>query len=230
MSTGLRWSGLCVAIALASAPSSHANPSFATGNANSCREGCHVDVQTDRMAVVDFDTTLDLGTQLDGRMRGPLPTFQTLAGQTVTLSLEVLNGSDVFAVQFKRLEFSGQRDSTDHFLVWEDANTLANAWTRQEVTNPPYFTKDNGTNGGLDGSEAGVFTFDLFVDETTPPDVYDLEFAVAGVFATEWYQDRHFYVEVVPEPETVPGIAAAGLALLALGEARPRTRRRRATR
>ena len=188
-----------IALQLGLATAVQARPSFATGNDNSCTDGCHANVQVGRMTVTGEDTTLDLGTQLDGSMHGPLKTFASMAGQTVTLQVEVLDGSPVFAVQLKGLETSGQLNDLANALVWTEANDGLNPWTRQEATNPPYFTKDNGSNGGLNSSEAGIFTFDLEIDASTPPDVYDLQFAVAGG-SMDWYQEERFYVEV-PEPD-----------------------------
>ena len=177
-----------------------ANPSRAINNSNSCRDGgCHSTVVSDRMDVVDSDEMVDLDTQLDGSQRGPLDTFWVDAGSTVTLSMEVLDGRDGFAVQLKRLEKHGQEISVNNFLIWMEGNLPANVWTRRENQNPPYFTKDDGSNGGLPSQDAGVFSFDLFVDASTPPDFYDLEFALAGDDGDLWYQDQHFYVQV-PEP------------------------------
>jgi hypothetical protein len=161
------------------------------------------------MQVVGEDGLLDIGTQLDGRVRGALKTFNVLPGSTAILSMEVLNGDALFAVQIKRLEKSGQLNDVANFLTWAEDNLQSNTWTRQEITNPPYFTKDNGSDGGLPADQAGVFSFGLFVDATTPADVYDLEFAVAGVTDGLFYQDQHFYLNVIPEPGT--------FALLALG-------------
>jgi hypothetical protein len=189
------------ALSLGLAGSAQAKPAWATSNGNSCRDGCHENVLSGRMEVTGQDTMLDLGTQLDGKVRGSLKTFIVEAGNTVTLMVDVLNGTEKFAVQLKRLEKSGQEVSLDNFLVWLENNTPENPWTRQEVTNPPYFTKDDGANGGLPAGEAGVFTFDLFVASGTPPDVYDLEFAVAGRSSGDgWYQDEHFYLEVLGPP------------------------------
>lgn len=207
---------LCAPFALALgmlAGSASAKPSFAITNGNSCRDSCHLSVETGRMQVTDADGVLDLGTQLDGKTRGELKLFQVDPGSMVTLSMQVLNGDAVFAVQLKRLETPGQLNDLANFMTWLDDNLQSNPWTRQEDTNPPYFTKDDGNNGGLPASEAGVFSFDLFVDAATPPDVYDLEFAVAGKTGAEdlFYQDEHFYLQVVPEP----GVGASALTMLA---------------
>jgi hypothetical protein len=202
---GLGWSGVAAA-----------KPSYAIGNGNSCKDtdSCHTTVETGRMQVIGTDGTLDLGTQLDGKVRGALQLFQVDPGNTVTLSMQVLNGADVFAVQFKRLEKPGQLNDLANSMTWMEENLASNLWTLQENTNPPYFTKDNGNDGGLAGSAAGPFSFDLMVDAATPPDVYDLEFAVAGTTGggeVRYYQDEHFYLQVVPEP----GAGASAMATLA---------------
>ena len=67
-------------------------PSFGGSCAN-----CHSNAQEGLMQVNNEDTTLDLGTQLDGNMRGPLKTFEASPGETVSLSMEVLNGSPDYA-------------------------------------------------------------------------------------------------------------------------------------
>jgi hypothetical protein len=163
------------------------------------------------MQVVGEDGLLNIGTQLDGKVRGAVKTFNVLPGSTATLSMEVLNGDALFAVQLKRLEKSGQLNDVGNFISWMEDNLPSNSWTLQEVLNPPYFTKDNENDGGLPADQAGVFSFDLFVDATTPADVYDLEFSVGGRTSADepFYQDEHFYLNVIPEPGT--------FALLALG-------------
>jgi len=202
---GLGWSGVAAA-----------KPSFAIDNGNSCKDtpSCHTTVETGRMQVTGTDGVLDIGTQLDGNVRGALQLFQVDPGNTVTLSMKVLNGDDVFAVQFKRLEKPGQLNDLANSMTWMEENVPSNPWTLQEVANPPYFTKDNENNGGLAGSAAGPFSFDLMVDAATPPDVYDLEFAVAGTTGggeVRYYQDEHFYLQVVPEP----AVGASAMAMLA---------------
>ncbi|MHC4541100.1 MAG: hypothetical protein ACYS74_15175, partial [Planctomycetota bacterium] len=127
----------------------------------------------------------------------------------VALSVDVLDGNDKFAVQIKRLEKGGQVNDQSNMLIWSEANSDDNVWTRQEFDNPPYFTKDDGNNGGIPGSVAPVkYAFYLFVGAATPPDFYDLEFAVAGETAGmgTWYQDEHFYLEVLPPSDNAPTV------------------------
>ena len=186
--------GLVVGICVASVDNAaYARPSFGGSCAN-----CHGNVQDGRMQVNNEDTTLDLGTQLDGNTRGPLKTFEASPGDTVTLSMEVVDGSPNFAVELKRLETGGQQNDQANKLVWSEANDASNPWS--EWGDPPYFTKDNGSNGGITWSGSPTsYSFDLLIDPSTPLDVYDLEFAIAtGGFA---YDDEHFYLSVVPVPE-----------------------------
>lgn len=198
---GLSWAGVATA-----------RPSYATSAGNSC-SGCHTTPESGRLQIDGTDGVLDLGTQLDGNTRGALQLFKVVPGNTVTLSMQVLSWDGVFAVQFKRLEKSGQQSSLTNFLSWLEDNVPGNTWTLQEVSNPPYYTKDDGSDGGLPASSAGPFSFDLFIDPATPPDVYDLEFAIGGVNTNSdlIYQDQHFYLEVVPEP----ALGASALTMLA---------------
>ncbi len=156
-------------------------PPYATSYGNSC-ESCHTkNLVPGKMQVSDTGVLTDLGTQLNGKVRGPLKTFRVQAGNIITLSVDVLDGNDKFAAQLKRLEKGGQANDETNVLVWSEANGDDNVWTRQEFDNPPYFTKDNGNSGGISGSVTPVtYTFDLLVDAATPPDVYDLEFAAAS--------------------------------------------------
>jgi hypothetical protein len=172
-------------------------PSFATSRNNNCA-ACHTSAATGKLEVAGEDSLTDLGTQLDGSVRGPLKTFKAVPGQIVTLALRVLDGRDRFAVQIKDFEKRGRRSDASHLLIWSPANDTDNVWTRQEVTNPPYFTKDNGANGGLPGSVAPItYTFDLLVEPGTPLDVYELVFAVAGRRGARVYQEERFYLEVL---------------------------------
>ncbi len=104
------------------------------------------------MQVSDTGILTDLGSQLDSKVRGSLKTFRVIPGNVVTLSVDVLDGNDKFAVQFKHLEKSGQANDANSLLVWREANAPANVWTHLEIDNPPYFTYDNGNDGGISGN------------------------------------------------------------------------------
>jgi hypothetical protein len=175
-----------------------ARPSYAAGRGNDC-SACHNVTVTGRMEVRGEDSLLDLGTQLDGQRRGPLKTFRAFPGQALTLAVRVLDGSNRFAVQIKDFEKAAQRSDANHRLVWSPVNGPANVWTRHEVTNPPYFTKDNGANGGFMESVAPItYTFEVQVEPNTPLDVYELVFAVPGRRNGQGvYQEERFYIEVI---------------------------------
>lgn len=175
-----------------------ARPNYAVNSGNNC-SACHSASVTDRMELVGEGFETDLVTQLDGRNLGPLKTIRAVPGEVVTLSIQVLDGRDRFAVQIKGFETPGQRNSSRHVLSWQEVNGPGNAWTRQERNNPAYFTKDNGANGGLQGSADTVtVTFDLLVGLETPLDIFELVAAVPGVRnGVKVYQEERFYLEVL---------------------------------
>jgi len=174
-------------------------PSRATSRNNNCN-ACHGTTLTGRVEITGEDSLVDLGTQLDGNVRGPLKAYRVTPGQVVTLAVRVLDSRGTFAVQIKDFEKPGRQNDSGNLLVWSPANDPGNVWTRQQVNNPPYFTKDNGSDGGISGSVAPVtYTFDLLVESDTPFDVYELVFAVPGRIGGvgRVYQEEHFYIEVV---------------------------------
>jgi hypothetical protein len=151
------------------------------------------------MEVTGQDVLMDIGTQIDGNIRGPLKTFQAAPGKIVTLSVNVLDGNNTFAVQLKDFEKSGRLNDSANRLIWTEANGPGNVWTRQEMGNPPYFTKDNGNNGGISGAVTpATYSFDLLIESGTPLDVYELVFAVPGRRTSfgRVYQEERFYLEV----------------------------------
>ena len=134
-------------------------------------------------------------------MLGPaLRTFQVAPGNTVTLSIEVLNGSDRFAVQIKNFDNGAKKDSPDNMLFWSEDNETDNARTRHQQGNrQPYFTKNAPGDSGIPNSVTPItYHFDLFVDVNTPLDVYELTFATVGrsQALNRWYQEEKFYLEV----------------------------------
>jgi len=133
----------------------------------------------------------DLITQLNGKNRGDLETFVADPGTTVTMSVDVLTGADKYAIQLKRLETEGQTFSQENFMVWSNPGNTE--WNLQgDQTVQPYFTSDIGENTG-----AQTLNFELTIDASTPADVYDLEFAIAGKNGDNlFYQDEHFYLAV----------------------------------
>jgi hypothetical protein len=174
-------------------------PSYATTRNNNCN-ACHTSEVTGRVEATGEDSLTNLGAQLDGNVRGPLKTYKAAPGQVVTLSVRVLDGRDMFAVQIKDFEQPARRNNSSNLLIWSPVNDAGNIWTRQEVSNPPYFTKDNGNNAGISGSVTPVtYTFDLLIEFDTPVDVYELVFAAPGRTSGLGlvYQEEHFYIEVL---------------------------------
>lgn len=203
-------------------------PNSATTTGNSCSV-CHGPspgqgrTVPGLLAISGTSLLTDLGTQLDGRVRGPLKTFEALPGTTVTLSVDVLPAADLsgparYSLQLKRLEKSGQQLSTNNFLGWTDANAAGSGWTKRDNPNvpegvtDPYYTKD------LEVNQTGTFTFKLGLNPETPVDVYDLEFAIAGVDeAGLLYYDRHFYLAVIAPKLLTDGAVTWSEALSAAG-------------
>ncbi len=185
-------------LSIALAGTVQGRPSYATTRNNNCFE-CHTTMVTGRMEVTAEDSLTDLGTQLDGNVRSALKTFKVLPGQVVTLSVRVLDGNDRFAVQLKDFEKPARRSNASNLLIWSPANDADNIWNRQEVSNPPYFTKNISPNSGISGSISPItYTFDLLVESGTPVDIYELVFAVPGRRSgVRVYQEEHFYIEVL---------------------------------
>jgi hypothetical protein len=195
------------------------NAAFALPNFGESCSACHgVNVggmNPNKMEVTGFDTTLDLGVQLDGNVRGLLSTFTALPGDTITLQMTVTDNAQTYGVQLKRLYKSGQEVSLLNFLTNPMYGTdSVPPWSNEgadPVNGPQWFTQ-----GPIDGGVGSVYNFDLVLDPNTPFDVYDLEFAIAGGGAytpSSWYQDEHFYLQVIPEPGT---LALAGLGMIGI--------------
>jgi len=162
-------------------------PSYAVDEGNNCAV-CHSTARTDRMQVTPQDLQIDLGTQLDGQVRGPLSSFSAEPGGSVTFSVDILNGSGAWAVQLKQLEKGGQEVSLDNKLVWTFLK--AGTWTSYGTT-APYLASNVKSSTG-----ATTMELTLILDPATPPDTYELVFTMAGKSSGLYHQDAHFYLEV----------------------------------
>ena len=148
---------------------------------------CHTTVATGRFEVALYDATLDLGTQLDGNVRGALKTFVAAPGATRRLSVNVQNASGPAYLVISGFSGGGQDISQANHLQYRGDP----AWTSRGAGS--YFTK-SVISTGIDG-------FDLTVNVGTPDDVYDLTFAMAGSDNSgAWCQQVHFYIQVVSVP------------------------------
>jgi hypothetical protein len=169
------------------------------------------------MTVTNPDGTINLDAlNLPGATdRGLIKYYDVVRGNTVALSMDVLDGAEVYAAQQKRLEKGGVLNNASNLLVYGPDAT----WTPQGTAAVPYFTKDGGNNNGIAWTgNIASYVFNLFVNASTPLDVYDLEFTVALASAGEptRYGDEHFYLRVldaIPEPTSLMLFASLGTCL-----------------
>ena len=164
-------------------------PIDGTGQTNNNCAACHKSIRTDMMRVTPQSLTIDLGTQLDGTSRGALNAFQVEPGGTVNLSMDLMYGSGKWAAQLKQLAKGGQALDLANTLVWSQSG---NTGWRSYGTADPYFTTSINSS-----TTAKTLTFALTIDAATPADTYDLVFAVAGKSGSLYYQEEHFYLQVV---------------------------------
>jgi len=182
-----------------SAPLAMGLPSYGVSNGNDCST-CH-NQRTGRMQVTPQQLQLDLGTQLDGSMRGQLNAYQVEPGSNVTLSIDILDGSGAWAAQLKRLEKGGQQVSLDNYLGWSIGS--GTGWTIYGTTAAYLATGINDNTGATSRQVT------LAVDPATPPDTYDLVFAMAGKSNGLFYQEEHFYLDVMGATPTWAGYQIA---------------------
>jgi hypothetical protein len=201
---------------VAASSEAQAKPSFG----GSCM-GCHGGTNQsglmqvkDGTGILNIDA-INLPTAID---RGPLKVFDVTPGNTVILPMDVLDGAELYAVEFKGLEIGAALNSASNHLIWSVANGAGNVWNQRGTAALPYFTKDNGSNGGIVwANQTTPYQFNLLVGAGTPTDVYDLQFAVATALPGDptRYGEEHLYVRVIPEPATWTMLASFGLIYLA---------------
>jgi hypothetical protein len=139
---------------------------------------------------------LDLGdgNRNDSKDRGAIPFFTVEPGGSIDLTMNVVDGSDVYSVQLKRLDIAAVLGpaSTDFLTGY----TPDGSWF--ELGAEPYYASTGGFSPGTTWTSGPVgYTYTLGIDALTPENTYDLEFAVAGLGAPDkFYEDQHFYLVV----------------------------------
>lgn len=152
-----------------------------------------------------------------------LPSYDVEAGNAVALQLLVNNTSgDPFGVAFSgNVVNPTNRTGTVTLLptgsvtgVNDSSNLLKfgldSAWTTRTRSGIQWYTL-----GTLESNQAGLKTYNMAVDATTPSDYYLLTFQTSGG-SEDWADPQSFYVhvtEAVPEPSTLAlmGFGAVGL-------------------
>jgi hypothetical protein len=192
----------------------------------SCK-GCHGTAgEANRPGALDVlgEGLLDLGdgNRNDGKNRGAIPYFTVEPGGSIDLTMNVVDGSDVYSVELKRLDIAAVLGlvDTDYLTGY----TPDDDWF--ELGTEPYYAATGGNASGIEWISGPVgFTYTLGIDALTPENTYDLEFAVAGIGApSKFYEDQHFYVvvaSVIPEPST---LALAGLGIIGIFASRTKRR------
>ena len=156
----------------------------------------------------ELDPDESQGTPPEGWTdRGALKLFTAEPGQTINLTMQVENGATEYAVQLKRLEKEGFSNSGNLLASYVTPDPL---WIPQGFDERTYYTNSSDEFDGHDwvvgSTEPVEYSFALTLAANAPSDLYDLEFAVAGIDPAttngKWYGDEHFYLQVVPEPAT----------------------------
>jgi hypothetical protein len=172
---------------------------------------CHSNIDDGKSAIQAPGTHLGLAS------------YDVEAGSTVALQLLVNNtGGDAFGVALSGgVVNATNRTGTVTLLPTGSVTGLNNsnnllkfgldsAWTTRTRSGIQWYTI-----GSLNANEAGLKTYNMAVDATTPSDYYLLTFQTGGG-AEDWADPQAFYVhvtEAVPEPSTLAlmGFGAVGL-------------------
>ncbi len=177
-----------------------ARPNFGR-NCSDCHSGGEPPA-ADALRVINFDGMVDPDESNTGAPdRGELKFFEVEPGGTVDLTILVDLQNLVnyeYAVELKRMETTGV-ENFGVLTYGADSDWFFQTGDALPDPDRPYYTIPE--DEGIPFTAPREFTFTMFVDPTTDPDFYDLEFAMAGQ-PSFFYTDEHFYLHVTPEPAT----------------------------
>lgn len=197
------------ALALLAAPVlSWALPSYS--GSNSClTSGCH-SATTGKVSVTG-DRTFDQSNRLDGLDPAALPTFDVIAGNTVTIPIVTTDDGGLVAFQFLK---GGLKNSQSNLLSY---GAGVASWTyRTSGTPNPRFTRSIGA--------AGTYALALPINAGTPADVYELQIQWGGKPSNELAQAQMIYLNVTTAPAPEPGGLLGALPLAGMWLLRRRRR------
>lgn len=194
----------------------HASPAVARPHFGQSCTDCHAGGQppvSGALELINFDGLVDPDESFTGATdRGLLKFFDVFPGDSVDLTIRVdfQNAEDIhYAVELKRMEELGV-EGGGTLTQTPDADWFMQTGAIFQDPDRPYFTIPE--NHGIHPDGPRTFTFTMLVDESTDPDFYDLEFALAGQ-PDFFYTDEHFYLHVIPEPTSLAFVSLAVLAM-----------------
>ena len=201
---------LCASVVVHVSPAS-ARPNFGR-NCGDCHGAGPLPV-ADALQLINFDGLVDPDESFTGATdRGTLKFYDVFPGDTVDLTIRVdfQDAPEVhYAVELKRMETLGV-EGGGTLTQTPDPDWFPQTGSIFSDPDRPYFTIPEADGIHPDGPR--TFTFTMLVDESTNPDFYDLEFAMAGQ-PEFFYTDEHFYLRVIPEPATIAFLSLAVLAM-----------------
>ena len=192
---------VCGAVCLLAASNALGKPNYGR-NCSDCHDGGPPPV-AGALEVRNFNGLVDPDESGTGATdRGLLKFFEVAPGGNVDLSvrIDLQNLQDFYyAVELKRMETTGvEKGGT--LTYSPDPDWFLQTGDLIPDSERPYFTIPQDSGILFTGPE--LFTFTMFVDPSTDPDFYDLEFAMSGQ-PDFFYEDEHFYLHVTPEPATL---------------------------
>lgn len=147
------------------------------------RSGCHT-TNRNAMTVVDHDTNTDIG-------QGSFKTYTASPGDTVSLSVNVTNGQNKYAVALTDMNGSTIPDAFNTLIFTPDPS-----WTDNTSLTPPYYV--SSPSGHSWSGTITKRTFQMTLDPATPSGLVAMQFEIAGKNGGQWSQRETFYLNVLP--------------------------------